>query len=112
MKVSERYKWKGLGRRLVLAALAVALVGVFVFGRRGLLKWDQLRRRCEAMELQNDSLASEINQVSTRIRKLEAGDNSELEKMARYWGMVRANEEIYIVRAENDTLHAQMGGQP
>jgi len=112
MKVSERYKWKGIGRKILLALLAVILLVIFVSGNRGLLKWNQLRRRCEVFERQNYAMELEIQEVSARIRGIEEGDSLELERAARFWGMVHPNEEIFIIRQEGDTLSSPAGGPP
>lgn len=107
MKISERYKWRGIGRKVLLAALILVLGGIFIFGHRGLIKWYQLRQIGKAMETKNESLENEIQDLSARIRALEEGDSLELERMARHWGMVRPGEEVYIVQEEGDTLKTQ-----
>lgn len=106
MKIVERYKWQGLGRKILLVALILVLGFIFVLGDRGLLKWYRLRQVGTAMVIKNDSLKVEIESLSDRIRGIEAGDSLELERIARYWGLVRPGEEIYIVREEADTLQA------
>lgn len=104
MKDPERSRWQGVGRKIVLAILFLALALTFLFGRRGLWQWNKLRQQCEAMRRGNDSLEAEIATLSARIRALEATDSLELERAARFWGMVRPGEEIYIIREEGDTL--------
>jgi cell division protein FtsB len=104
MTSAERNKWKGTGRKIILAFLFLVLVIVFVFGRRGLMQWNRLRLQVESMAAQNDSLEREISTLAGRIQKLEAADSLELERVARYWGFVRPGEEIYNIRDENDSL--------
>lgn len=107
MKVSERYKRRGFGRRLLLIALVSVLGGVFLFGQRGLIQWYRLWRISETMEARNDSLEVEIEAISARIQALEAGDSLELERIARRCGMVKPGEEVYIIQEEGDSLNSQ-----
>ncbi|HEX7343231.1 MAG TPA: septum formation initiator family protein [bacterium] len=104
MKSPERDRFRGVGRKVLLALLFVALAGFFLFGKRGLWQWNKLRRQCEEMRRENDSLEQEIAALAARIQALEAGDSLEVERAARYWGMVREGEEIYFIREEGDTL--------
>jgi len=103
MKNAEKYKWKGIGRRIFFGVLLVILAGVFLFGRGGLLKWYQLKRYSQKMEVQNDSLQIQIDELSTQIEALEEGDSLALERVARHWGMVKEGEEVYIIREETDS---------
>lgn len=105
----ERNKWRGAGRKIILTFLFLFLVFIFVFGQRGLIQWNRLRLQVESMAAQNDSLEREISTMSGRIRKLEAADSLELERVARYWGFVRPGEEIYNIRDGNDSLDFQNG---
>lgn len=106
MKVSERYRWRGIGRKVLLASLILILGGIFVFGQRGLLRWYRLVRISTAMEARNDSLEKDIQTLSEQIQALEEGDTLELERRARDWGMVRSGEEVYLVQEEDDTLES------
>jgi cell division protein FtsB len=96
----ERSKFQGVGRKIVLVVLVAGLSLGFVFGRKGLLQWDKLRRRAREMEMQNDSLQREILGLSLRIRALEAADSLELERAARNWGLARPGEEVFIIRED------------
>jgi cell division protein FtsB len=100
MNPPERSKFRGIGRKILFLILFAGLVLTFIFGQRGLLQWDKLRRRVQTMELQNDSLQHEISTLATRIQALENADSLELEQAARRWGMVRPGEEIYIIRED------------
>jgi cell division protein FtsB len=93
-----------VGRKLVFAILVVVLSLGFMFGRRGLLQWDKLRRRVRDMEMTNDSLQREILSLSIRIRALQAADSLELERAARHWGMARPGEEVYIIREDSNEV--------
>lgn len=104
MKPVERYRWQGIGRKILLIVILVALGGGFLFGKRGLLKWYQLRRMSHIMEARNDSLRAEIQEISGHIQALEEGDSLELERLARGWGLAREGEEIFIIREEGDTV--------
>ncbi len=104
MKAAERYRWQGIGRKVLLIGMILVLGAIFLFGDRGLIKWYRLRQDSRAMEERIDSLGSEIANMSERIRAIEEGDTLELERIARHWGMVRPGEEVYIVREEGDTL--------
>lgn len=104
MTAPEPSRPGGLGRKILLGALFLILAATFLFGQRGLLRWNQLRRQCEAMRSKNDSLEQEIAVLTERIQALEVADSLELERVARFWGMVRPGEEIYIIREEGDSL--------
>jgi cell division protein FtsB len=104
MKPPERGRYRGVGRKLALALLFLALALTFVLGRRGLWQWNRLRLQCETMQRENDSLEQEIAKLTQRMQALQTGDSLEIERAARFWGMVRPGEEIYIVREAGDTL--------
>ncbi len=104
MKAVERLKWKGIGRRVLLVIILIVLLGIFVFGERGLWQWYRLNHLAETMEIENDSLQIKIGTISERTSALEALDSLELERTARHWGMIRPGEEVYVVRDENDTV--------
>ena len=107
MKVSERYRWRGIGRKVLLAVLVLILGGIFIFGQRGLFRWYRLVRVTKSMAASNDSLEAAIEDLSEQIRSLEEGDTLELERHARDWGMVRPGEEVYLVQDEADTLDSR-----
>lgn len=98
MAPTERNKFQGIGRRILFVALLVGLTAGFVFGRKGLLQWENLRQRAREMEIQNDSLQREILALSAHIQALQAADSLELERAARHWHMARPGEEVYIVK--------------
>ena len=102
--VSELYKRRGVGRKILLAALILIIGSIFIFGQRGLIRWYRLERMSQVMEIRNDSLETEIQVLSLHIQALQEGDSFELERIARHWGMVRSGEEVYIVREEGDSL--------
>ncbi len=104
MKLSERYKWQGKGRKVLLIVVLIILGGIFIFGKRGLWQLYELHRLGETMEIRNDSLEQAMQTTSERIDALERGDSLELERVARHWGMVRPGEEMYVVKEEGDTL--------
>ena len=104
MRMSNRQKWKGKGRRIFLGLILAILISIFLFGGRGLVQWYKLQRMKETLEMTNDSLQSEIEDLSERVQALEEGDTLEIETVARHWGMVRPGEEIYVVKEEDDTL--------
>jgi cell division protein FtsB len=104
MKNSNRQKWKGLGRKILLAVVLIVLISIFLFGERGFIQWYRLQRMKASLERTNDSLETEIGDLSERIRGLEEGDTLEIETVARHWGMVRPGEEVYVVKEEDDTL--------
>jgi cell division protein FtsB len=97
----ERSRFQGVGRRIIFGILLVGLALGFVFGRKGLLQWDKLRRRARDMEMQNDSLQREILGLSVRIRALEAADSLELERAARQFGLARPGEEVFLIREDS-----------
>ncbi|MBU0519656.1 septum formation initiator family protein [bacterium] len=103
MKNADKYKWRGIGRRIFFGVLFVILAGIFLFYRGGLLKWYELKRYSHKMESQNDSLQGQIDELSSQINALEEGDSLELERVARHWGMAREGEEIYIIKEESDS---------
>ncbi len=107
MKTTERYKWRGIGRKVLLIIILLVLGGIFIFSSRGLLPWYQLHRLEESMEARNDSLAAAVQETSDRIDALAREDSLEIERAARDLGMVRPGEEVYIVREEGDTLRAE-----
>ncbi len=107
MQPPERQKWQGLGRKILLALFFLFLSVTFVFGKRGLLQWNHLRQQCNEMAARNDSLECAIQTQSEHLRALDAADSLELERAARYWGMVRPGEEIYIIKEEEDTLQTR-----
>jgi cell division protein FtsB len=104
MKSSDRQKWKGTGRKVLLALILVILLSIFMFGGRGFIQWYKLERMRVTLETANDSLETEIEDLSERIDALETGDTLEIETVARHWGMVRPGEEVYVVKEEDDTL--------
>jgi len=104
MKSPERDRFRGVGRKVLLALLFILLAGFFLFGKRGLWQWNKLRRQCAEMRRENDSLEQEIALLTSRIQAFEAGDSLEIERAARHWGMVHDGEEIYLIREEGDTL--------
>ena len=104
MKAAERYRWQGIGRKVLLISVILVLGAIFLFSDRGLIKWYRLRGDSRAMQERIDSLESEIENISERIRAIEEGDTLELERIARHWGMIRPGEEVYVVREEGDTL--------
>jgi len=106
VKSPERNPWQGVGRRIILILLFLALAATFIFGQRGLLQYDELRQQCRQMEARNDSLEREIAGLTARIRALESGDSLELERAARRWGLVRPGEEIFLIKEETDTTQA------
>jgi cell division protein FtsB len=106
MKVSERYRWRRIGRKILLAALILILGGIFVFGQRGLFRWYRLIQISKNMAAHNDSLEAAIEDLSGQIRSLEEGDTLELERRARELGMVRPGEEVYLIQDEADTLES------
>lgn len=104
MKNSNLQKWKGQGRKILLAVVIIVLLSIFMFGERGFIQWYRLQRMKANLEQANDSLETEIENLSERIRGLEEGDTLEIETVARHWGMVRPGEEVYVVKEEDDTL--------
>ncbi|TKJ38399.1 hypothetical protein CEE37_12835 [candidate division LCP-89 bacterium B3_LCP] len=104
MRVSDQYKWRGIGRKALMAALLLVLGGIFVLGQRGLLNLYRLERTGDAMRMKNDSLDTEIRILSERLDAFQAGDSLEVERIARHWGMIKPGEEVYLVKEESDTL--------
>jgi cell division protein FtsB len=104
MKSPERNRFRGVGRKVLLTLFFLILASFFLFSKRGLWQWNKLRRQCEEMRRENDSLEQEIAILSARIQAFEAGDSLEIERAARHWGMVHDGEEIYLIREEGDTV--------
>ena len=104
MKNSNRQRWKGAGRKILLVMVLIVLVSIFLFGERGFIQWYKLQRMKGTLEATNDSLETEIEDLSECIRALDEGDSLEIETVARHWGMVRPGEEVYVVKEQDDTL--------
>ncbi|MCX6639126.1 MAG: septum formation initiator family protein [bacterium] len=104
MSGSSKYRWRGIGRKILLTVLLLALAGIFLYGDRGLYRWYKLRQLRDTMKVHNDSLKITNDKLSERIKALEKGDSLELEKVAREWGMLHPGEEIYLIKEEKDTV--------
>lgn len=83
-------------RFLLLPALAALFILYFtVFGERGLLRINHLRRDREEMQKRLDVLKGENEKLKREIEALRS-DRRYLESIARRdFGLVRSNEVIY-----------------
>jgi cell division protein FtsB len=101
MSSSSKYRGRGIGRKLLLIAVFLGLIGIFTYGDYGLYKWYKMRQLRDTVQMHNDSLKKANEELSTRIKAIEKGDSLEIERVARGYGMIRPGDEVYKIKPEN-----------